>query len=311
MQIRLGYVSIAPTLSDKTTSRTMTFTSFKKLGEKRALEKLLKITNENLNDLIEILKYNVKNEIYFYRMSSNIFPLIDVIEYDLINHFKEKLEEIGDFANKNKIRLSMHLNHFYVLNSLNEKVVSSTINILNIYKNIFKTMKVDGTIVLHVGSKALGKREGMKRFCENFLKLDIETRRLLILENDDKVYNVKNTLNICNKLNIPMCLDYHHFLCNKTNEKIEDYIIKIFNTWKKRPKVHFSSPESKKNFRAHNDYIDIKTFLNFIEKIKFCNIDFDIMIEAKMKETAVFKLVRELKYYTNYKFIKETIFEVE
>lgn len=310
MVIKLGYVSIATTLPDKTTSRTMTLTNFKKLGEKRALEKLLKITEDNLNDLLEILKYNVKNEIYFYRMSSSLFPLIDIIDFDLINYFKNKLEEIGKFVNINNIRLSMHLNHFFVLNSTRNDVVLSTINILNIYKNIFKTMKISGTIVLHIGSKALGKREGMKRFCENFKKLDKETRNLLILENDDKVYNVKNTLSICNKLNIPMVLDYHHFICNKTNEKIEDYIVKIFNTWKNTPKVHFSSPESNKNFRAHYDYIDIKMFLKFIEKIKFCNTNFDIMIEAKKKDEALFRLVREIKYLTNYKFIKETVFEV-
>ena len=311
MKIRLGYVAISTTLSDKTTSRTMTLTNFKKLGEARALDKLIKITKANLDDLFEILKYNVKNEIYVYRMSSSIFPLIDVIEFDILNFFKDYLKEIGTFINKNNIRVSMHLNHFFVLNSTNHNVVLSTTNILKIYKNIFKMMEISGTIVLHVGSKALGKRASMNRFCENFLKLDDETRNLLILENDDKVYNVKNILNICNKINIPMCLDYHHFLCNKTNEKIDDYIVKIFNTWQGIPKVHFSSPESKKNYRAHHDYIDSDVFIKFIEKIKFCNIDFDIMIEAKAKDEALFKLVRQLKYKTNYKFLKETIFEVD
>ena len=34
------------------------------------------------------------------------------------------------------------------------------------------------------------------------------------------------------------------------------------------------------------------------------------MIEAKMKDEALFRLVRELKYKTNYKFIDETTFEV-
>ena len=310
MKIRLGYVAIATSLPDKTTSRTMTLTNYKKLGDKRALDKLIKITENNLDDLLEILKYNAKNGIFFYRMSSNLFPLVDVIKFDMLNYFKDKLKNIGLFAKENNIRLSMHLDHFYVLNSIREEVVVSTTNILKIYKNIFKIMNISGTIVLHVGSKTFGKKEGMKRFCENFLKLDNETRRLLILENDDKVYNVKNILSICHKLNIPMVLDYHHFMCNKTNEKIEEYIIKIFNTWKTKPKVHFSSPESKKNYRAHHDYIDVKMFLSFIEKIKFCNIDFDIMIEAKAKDEALFRLVRQLKYMTDYKFINETVFEV-
>ena len=34
------------------------------------------------------------------------------------------------------------------------------------------------------------------------------------------------------------------------------------------------------------------------------------MIEAKAKDEAVFKLIRELKFKTNYKFIDETSFEI-
>ena len=54
--------------------------------------------------------------------------------------------------------------------------------------------------------------------------------------------------------------------------------------------------------------------ISFIDKfmaqnnIKCLNKDFDIMIEAKAKDEALFKLVRELKYKTNYKFIDETTF---
>ncbi|MBP3800234.1 MAG: UV damage endonuclease UvsE, partial [Bacilli bacterium] len=77
-------------------------------------------------------------------------------------------------------------------------------------------------------------------------------------------------------------------------------------------KIHFSSPKSKlkKEFRSHNDYINSDTFISFIENIKNYNIDIDIMIEAKKTDEAMFKLIRELKYKTNYKFIDETTFIV-
>ena len=39
-------------------------------------------------------------------------------------------------------------------------------------------------------------------------------------------------------------------------------------------------------------------------------MDVDVMIEAKAKDDALFRLVRELKYKTNYKFVDETTFEV-
>ena len=39
--------------------------------------------------------------------------------------------------------------------------------------------------------------------------------------------------------------------------------------------------------------------------------DFDVMIEAKQKDEALFRLVRELKYKTNYEFLDETTFIVK
>ena len=151
----------------------------------------------------------------------------------------------------------------------------------------------------------------MKRFTNNFNQLPKKVKELITIENDDKIFNIRNTLSLAKKLQIPMVLDYHHFLVNRNNEKIEDYIESIFKTWKTTPKIHCSSPKNKKEKRSHHDYIDSDTFIDFIEKIKFCNIDFDVMIEAKQKDEALFRLVRELKYKTNYQFLDETTFLVE
>ena len=136
----------------------------------------------------------------------------------------------------------------------------------------------------------------------------------IAIENDDKVFDIIDCLEISRKLNIPIVLDYHHFLCNNSHEiNIEDIILDIFKTWKdKTPKIHFSSPKSntKKEYRSHHDYINALTFIDFINKIKHINIDFDIMIEAKAKDEALFRLVRQLKYYTNYQFLDETTFMI-
>ena len=51
----------------------------------------------------------------------------------------------------------------------------------------------------------------------------------------------------------------------------------------------------------------LKLFI-ILEKIKFCKRDFDIMIEAKAKDEALFRLVRQIKYYSEYFFEKNTIF---
>ena len=38
--------------------------------------------------------------------------------------------------------------------------------------------------------------------------------------------------------------------------------------------------------------------------------DIDVMLEAKAKDDALFRLIRELKYKTDYNFIDETSFEI-
>lgn len=170
-------------------------------------------------------------------------------------------------------------------------------------------MNIDSLLVLHIGSKIGGKKIGMERFIKNFNLLDEELKKIIVLENDDVSYDIIDTLNLCEKLNIPMVLDYHHFQVNNNNFlKIEDYIERIFDTWKTLPKIHFSSPKSNKEKRSHADYIDVDNFIDFIERIKFINKDFDIMIEAKAKDDAIFRLIRQLKYKTDYKIIKNTIY---
>ena len=308
MKIRLGYACVPVTI-DETASHSLTYTNYKRLGEK-ANAKLDSVIKSNFESLEKILKYNIRNDITFFRMTSELIPLANhpLVEYDFIDQYKLYYKKIGDIIKENNLRVDLHPSAYTVLNSVNDNVVTSTINILEFYQKMYKSMGIESKIVLHVGSKVGGKRLGIKRFIDNFNKLNKDLQKLIIVENDDKSYNIRNVLSLCEKLDIPMVLDYHHFKVNKNNEKIEDYIERIFNTWDDIPKIHFSSPKDKKNKRSHNDYINVDDFIDFVERIKFTKRDFDVMIEAKKKDDALFRLIRELKYKTDYKIEKNTIF---
>ena len=312
MKIRLGYACL-PVGLNTTASSIMTYSYYKRLGKINGDLKLNSIILSNLNSLEEILKYNIKNDIIFFRMTSNLIPLAThpSVEFEIFKKYDKYFKEIGNIIKNNNLRVDMHPDQFCVLNSINFDTVKTTISILEFYQNMFDAMKIKSKLVLHVGGKTNGKKEGIKRFIDNFNLLNDELKHMIILENDDKVYNIRNVLKICNTLNIPMVLDYHHYKCNKSNEKIEDYIEKIFDTWDTIPKIHFSSPKSKKEKRSHHEYIDVDEFIKFIEKIKFVDRDFDIMIEAKGKDDALFRLIRQLKYKTDYKFINSTTFLVK
>lgn len=309
MKIRLGYVALSKAL-DVTSSSTITYTNY--INKNYTVDKLLKITNSNLDSLKEIMIYNARNNYHFYRLTSKLVPLAthDKVTFDYVKPLINKYKEIGKIIKKNNIRVDTHPDQYAVLNSMDKKIVKNTMEILEYHYKILKALGINKPIIiLHVGSMAGGKKASITRFINNFNKLPNHIQRCIAVENDDKVYNVKDVLELCNKLNLPMVLDYHHFMCNNDGENIEEYLPKILNTWKNiNPKFHFSSPKSKlkKEFRSHHDYINSDDFIKFIELLKPYNKDIDIMLEAKAKDDALSRLVRELKYKTNYEFIDES-----
>ena len=308
MKIQLGYVALSKSL-DITTSKTITYTNYKKDFD---INKIDNIIIENLTNLEKIIDYNIKNNIKFYRLSSKLIPLAtkDDVIFDYIDKYKDYYERIGKKINDNNIRVDFHPDQFCVLNSTNNDIVKNSFEILNYHYNILNALNIKNKIIiLHVGSSVFGKEKSIQRFKNNFKKLPIEIQKCIAVENDDKVYNILDCLNLCKDLNIAFVLDYHHHLCNNNNIDINLYLKDIISTWNITPKMHFSSPKNKtkKEIRSHNDYINILDFISFLNILKPLNQDIDVMLEAKAKDDALFRLTRQLKYY-DYKFINDTTF---
>lgn len=314
MIIRLGYACITETLTGITTSSSYTYANYTKEQNKTKLDRIIK---SNLTDLGKILDYNISNNIHFYRLSSKLIPLATKKEvvFNYLSKYDKYYEYLSKKIEDSRMRVDLHPDQFCVLNSTNKDVVKNSIEILKYHYNILNKLKVKNKVlVLHVGSNAFGKSNSLTRFINNYMILPKSIRDTIVVENDDKVFNIKDCLYLNEKLNVPIVLDYHHHFCNNDGINLYDYIEDIFNTWKNiNPKVHFSSPKNltKKEIRSHNDYIDSNKFIEFVEDIKHLDYDIDIMIEAKKKDEALFRLIRELKYKTNYKFIDDTTFEAK
>lgn len=236
MKIRLGYACISKTLD--TAFKTMTYTNYLK---DKDLNKLDSIIIYNLLELEKQIDYNYKNNIHFFRISSNIIPLATKDDVLInLNKYKKYFKKIGDKINKYNMRVDFHPSQFCVLNSTKKEVVLNSINILEYHYNLLKYLNVKNKIlVLHVGSSVLGKENSIKRFINNYNKLPIHLKNIIAIENDDKTFNIEDCIKISSILNIPIVLDYHHFMCNKSSI---DYNI-IFNSWNIKPKIHFSSPK--------------------------------------------------------------------
>lgn len=301
MKIRFGYVAIALNLDKVTSSSTLTYSRYLKLNEKERLDKLKSVTYSNIEALEKILLYNIDNKIHFYRITSALIPLAThpEVKWDFMKYFKQDFIHLGKIIKENDLRVDFHPDQFNVLNSDRESVVLNTIESLKFQSSLFDAMNYDeGKLVLHIGGAKGGKDEAIKRFINNLEMLPIKVKNRLIIENDDKTFTALETLNLCRKTNLPMVLDVHHHNCNNDFDNLEEILKEIFDTWNNQllpPKIHFSSPREFENDKKHSDYIDTDDFIKFLSLARKLNIDFDVMIEAKSKDLALFDLINNLK----------------
>jgi len=319
MKIRLGYVAIALNLDKVTSSSTLTYSRYEKINsDSERINKLKEITSSNISALEKILRYNIESDIHFYRITSNLIPLAthpDVM-WDYRKYFDKDFKYIGKIIKDSNMRVDAHPDQFNVINSDRESVVENTIKTLNMQVDLFEAMdNEEGKLVIHIGGAKGGKEVAINRFIENLGKFPSRIKERLILENDDKIFSAKDVLHISKITKLPMVLDVHHHNCKNEGENISEFIGDVFDTWNQEnivPKIHFSTPREFVNDRKHSDYIDAKEFLNFIKLAKdYSNRDFDVMIEAKKKDIALFKLIDDLKILDkNIKFIDKTTIEI-
>ncbi|MCT4545049.1 MAG: UV DNA damage repair endonuclease UvsE [Vallitalea sp.] len=319
MKIRLGYVAIALKLDKVTSSSTITYKYYSKLTSEQKLNKLKQVTLSNINDLEKILMYNIKNNIHFYRLTSALIPLAthpDVVDWDYRKYFNLDFEHIGKIIKNNNMRVDVHADQFNVINSINPQVVKNTQRNLLFLATLLEDMNIEnGKIIIHVGSSQGGKEKALNRFITNFKQFPRAITEKIIIENDDKIFDIIDVLELCEKIKTPMVLDVHHYNCNNRGEDLYKYIKDIFNTWNGDyliPKIHFSSPKESQYDRRHADYIYAKDFINFINNTKdILNNDFDIMLESKKKEIALFKLIEDVKSTKKeWNYIDKTTFEI-
>lgn len=304
MRVRFGYVANALELQDCSPSKAVTATNLSKFEDPEArIIKLRKLSKENLENTLRILKYNAAHDIKIYRLTSKLIPLAthSISQgWDYMSDLRDEFKAVGDFVKENNLRVSSHPDHFTLLNSPKEDVHEASLRDLDYHEKIFIGMGLDDTakMVMHVGGFYKDKVVSIERFLENFKKLWDSIKTRIIIENDDKIYTAEDVLTICKSLNIPMVLDIHHDRCNKSGKDIGEYIESIFKTWDGigiPPKIHLSSPREGKDIRHHADYIEKEDFLGFLYKAREVGMDFDVMIEAKQKDLALHKLMQDLK----------------
>ncbi|ROV92452.1 hypothetical protein VSDG_06658 [Cytospora chrysosperma] len=267
----------------------------------------------NARDIVKMLRWNERYGIKFLRLSSEMFPFASHEEYGykLAPFASEALAEAGKVAAELGHRLTTHPGQYTQLGSPRKEVVSNAIRDLEYHDELLSLLKLppqqdrDAVMILHMGgtfNEAGGKPATLDRFRKNYATLSDSIKRRLVLENDDVAWSVHDLLPICEELNIPLVLDYHHHnivfdptQCREGTYDISqpEISLRIANTWTRKgikQKMHYSEPcagaVTPRDRRKHSARV---------ATLPPCPPDMDLMIEAKDKEQAVFDLMLRFK----------------
>mgnify|MGYP003627837865 FL=1 len=271
----------------------------------------------NLELTSKILKHCAINDIFHYRLSSKLFPLItdttlnlSIENFSNFNSIKVELKTIGEIAKKHGILLSIHPDQFNVLASKRSDVVQKTIMELNFHAKIMDMIglpqsyaapiNIHPSVTIHKSTQEEktddeGLREIVDRFYEGFKQCDEGVRERLVVENEDKgCWNCANLFmyfhNYCGTKHshfFPLTYDNLHDYCNPSslqeeNVTQEQNVRAFAGTWKKDvPVFHYSWGREDK-FRSHADFA--------AENIPDYDMEITWECELKQKDYAIERL---------------------
>lgn len=265
----------------------------------------------NARDLAKMLRWNDKYGIKFMRLSSEMFPFASHPEhgYRLAPFASEVLAEAGRVAAELGHRVTMHPGQFTQLGSPRKEVIAGSVRDLEYHDELLRLLRLpeqqdrDAVMIIHMGGVFGDKAATLDRFRHNYTTLlspSIKAR--LVLENDDVSWSVHDLLPVCEELDIPLVLDFHHHNIVFDPAQVREGTLdvsrpelmeRILATWRRkgvRPKMHYSEQcagaVTPRDRRKHSPRV---------ATLPPCPPGVDLMIEAKDKEQAVFDLMRAFR----------------
>ena len=300
--------------------RTMTRKRFNDLDRQDAIYQLSERILHNVRVTRYILNHCALNDIFHYRLSSALFPLItddktDVCLDDLphLVEIKEELAFAGKIAKKFNISIGSHPDQFNVLASTDRSKVNRTINELNFQASVLDMLGLpqDHTAPMNIHVNYTPKMDESleivaTRFFRNLSMCDAGVYKRLTIENEDKgFFNVDNCIKFSEylfdtfKANIPVCYDNLHDFCNPSEDNnIIFQAERCAYTWVNQgdgennflaPVFHWSEGTPQKP-RSHADYFALGNLPPMIAIEP--NMEAKWECEVKQKDLAI-KLLRK------------------
>jgi UV DNA damage endonuclease len=154
-------------------------------------------------------------------------------------------------------------------------------------------LNAEAKIQIHVGGVYNEREESVQRFVRRYKSLDPGVRKRLVMENDDRLYNLEQCLRISTDTGIPVLFDVFHHSLYSSGHEIEEALSLAGATWKKRdglPMADYSSQKPGGKRGQHAEHMNVRHFRRFLKESG--RSDFDVMLEIKDKEASALKAVR-------------------
>lgn len=276
---RVGFACV---LSDGSlsTNHTMRLSS---LNETRLAE----AAHQNLDDLERILFLMEPGPLRLLRLGSSLVPFAshESLEFDWRPLISGRLRAIADRYAPRGFRFSSHPGQYTILNSPDPNVVSRAIAELTYACDVLELMGLDHShkVVIHGGGLYGDRDASTRRLIDALRALPQVIRKRLILENDERLFNLEQILAVAEAAELPACFDIHHHQINPGTADLTGLLERVGKTWDCRPKVHISSQRPSSRIGAHDDLLHEPDMAALARVLPF---EADVMIEAKSKEVA-------------------------
>ncbi len=279
--MRIGYPCLNRSIGCSA-SRTFRLASY---SESRFVESVEK----NLDCLEQILEYNVREGLLFFRISSDTIPFAShrVCEIDWVGRFSARFQRIGDYIKDSGMRISMHPDQFTLINSLRPEVNKRSHAELMYHAMLIDAMGLglDAKIQIHVGGVYNDKMRSIQRFVRNYRALAPQIQKRLVIENDERMYSLGDCMYIHERTGAPVLFDVFHHQCMHSEETIQKALHLASGTWTEADgvlMVDYSSQKPGEKRGRHAESIEPDEFTQFLHES--AGVDFDLMLEIKDKE---------------------------
>ncbi|MCD0161156.1 UV DNA damage repair endonuclease UvsE [Deinococcus sp. 6YEL10] len=234
-----AYGLVCLTAGPEVRFRTITLTRYRALTPTAREGALLDLYADNIARLRAAATFCQARGIRLYRLSSSLFPMLDLAGDDtgaaVLTHLAPQLTRAGQAFADAGIRVLMHPEQFIVLNSDRPEVRENSLRAIGAHARVMDSLGLSRTpwnlLLLHGGK---GGRAAELR--DLIPDLPDAVRLRLGLENDERAYSPRDLLPVCEATGTPLVFDAHHHvihdrLPDQEHPSVREWVLSARRTW--------------------------------------------------------------------------------